>query len=341
MAHPTRRFVPATLGAIHPRYGTPYVAVLCNAAVLTLLVAAVSLIRHPPAADGATGATGAAPLLFGVLGSVLCTHMHQVLRKFCIKSPAALRRAQLFFDNCASTCWLLGCAAAETVCRGGTVDGGATGVDGAGGRTFGEIYAASHPAAAVAGGQVEMWTLIELIEHGLSGGTAGAGMASPHASRSATCSGPMIASFGAEGAAGGGNGGGIAGWLAYAPLLVPSVLLPLLFAAVRCDAVTGSNATTNPAANGKGLKAWCCAKGPTGLPRGAIVGGFQLFFIIGGWPLFFSPLFCWLCLSPPQHFLSHYSTLWTHLASVPTLIFATFVCAHLSVERMTQAPKGR
>ena len=39
MAHPTRRFVPATLGAIHPRYGTPYVAVLCNAAVLTLLVA--------------------------------------------------------------------------------------------------------------------------------------------------------------------------------------------------------------------------------------------------------------------------------------------------------------
>ena len=252
--------------------------------VLTLLVAAVSLIRHPPSVDGAEGGTGAAPLLFGVLGSILCTHMHQLLRKFCIKSSAALRRAQLFFDNCASTCWLLGCAAAETVCGGG--GGGASdakiaGVSGEGGRTFGEIYAASHPAAVVAGGQVEMWTLIELIEHGLSGGTAG--IAPPHESGAAMCAGPMIATFGSEaaGGAGDGNGGGMAGWLALTPLLVPSVLLPLLFAAVRCDAVTGSGGANGAPPGSKGLKAWCCARGPTGLPRGAIVGGFQMFFIIG------------------------------------------------------------
>jgi hypothetical protein len=36
----------------------------------------------------------------------------------------------------------------------------------------------------------------------------------------------------------------MSGWVAFLPLLVPSVLLPLLFAAVRCDALTGSGSGT-------------------------------------------------------------------------------------------------
>ena len=310
--------------------------------------------------------------------------MHRFLRRFCIRSPAALRRAQLFCDrcshrssiepltsnsrnrspgwlagsswledravytdqwlphsffpsllvgvvlfwercSCASTCWLLGCVLAETTCSTYAPTAAADG----GGRTFAEIYAGSsisHPALKPAGsttgaeataaaanlstgglhegdsaGRLELWTLVELIEHGLGGATADIagpdsfGFAHGGPRGLASCNGPMVAALtgGDElaGAAFVGHGQGAGGttvttaaasWVTLAPLLVPSVLLPLLFAAIRCDAFTGgADGGGGGSAQSKGLLPWCQGRGPSGLPRGVVVGGFQLLFVTG------------------------------------------------------------
>lgn len=252
--------------------------------LLALIVATGSLIQHPPAL-GSSGVgirdvdhaavhsepnrTGAAPLLFGILGSMAFTHMHRVLRRFCVRSPSVLRRAQLFGDSCASTCWLVGCAAAETACGAHTSAGT--------GRTFAEIYAASaYPMMqqSLNGSNLELWTLVELIEHGLGGATAD--IAHPAAGgMAASCNGPMIALTGNdfnEGAGGEQGQRGITAWATLLPLLVPSVLLPLLFAAVRCDAFNGvESGSTSTTGKQRGVMQWCTRRGPSGLPRGVVV----------------------------------------------------------------------
>ena len=275
--------------------------------LLVLLAATGSLIQHPPSpttlalqnthGDGVSqfaqgqelNRTGAAPLLFGVLGSIAFSHMHRVLRRFCVRSPGVLRRARLFCDSCASTCWLLGCAAAETAC-GTYMRAGA-------GRTFADIYAASsYPMShrAITGSDagtkkhLELWTVVELIEHGLGGATADI---AAHGTRHSgtgqmslgSCSGPMIALADNEVEAHRDDfqqGGQVAitttraGWVTLAPLLVPSVLLPLLFAAVRCDAFSNDSvpieggSRTGPT---RGMLQWCKRRGPSGLPRAVVV----------------------------------------------------------------------
>lgn len=279
--------------------------------LLALLAATSSLIRHPPLlveSDGRNGVsardvvrqeafaeTGAAPLLVGIVASVAFTHMHRLLRRLGVRNRSVLRRAQLFCDSCSSTCWLLGCAAAETAC-------GTYGRPGSG-RSFAEIYAASvYPATSqkplnVSGGtegRIELWTLVELIEHGLGGATAdisaAPGMDQPAVSAMATasCNGPMIALTGYESVDAIGNSqqqkqaGSDAGlsWVTLAPLLVPSVLLPLLFAVIRCDAFNSDTSSASAASGigpvadtykGRGIAGWCKRRGPSGLPRGIVV----------------------------------------------------------------------
>ena len=260
--------------------------------LVALIAATGSLIQHPPglgssgigirdrsgedhdAVHAESSRTGAAPLLFGILGSMIFTHMHRMLRRFCVRSPSVLRRAQLFGDGCASTCWLVGCAAAETAC--GTYTTAGTG------RTFAEIYAASaYPTMQqpLNGSSVELWTLVELIEHGLGGATADIYPARVHRSAAggmaASCNGPMIALTSSdfnEGVGGEQGQQGITAWMTLLPLLVPSVLLPLLFAAVRCDAFNGVESGGTPATSKqRGVVHWCTRRGPSGLPRGFVV----------------------------------------------------------------------
>jgi hypothetical protein len=262
--------------------------------LLALIAATGSLLQHPPSLmpdwsnvehSGESSRTGAAPLLFGILGSSIFTHMHRVLRRFCVRNPGVLRRAQLFCDGCASTCWLLGCAAAETAC--GTYRRAGSG------RTFAEIYAASaYPSQqslngsnASAEGPLELWTVVELIEHGLGGVTADIAAPGEHqpvagGMGAASCNGPMVALTNSdfEGVSNdhkeqrGSND--TTGWAILLPLLVPSVLLPLLFAAVRCDAFSGTETGSAPAAGrhrSTGIVQWCKRRGPSGLPRGVVV----------------------------------------------------------------------
>ena len=258
------------------------------------MAATCSLMQHPPSTPDwrdvkhsaehvESSRTGAAPLLFGILGSIVFSHMHRVLRRFCVRNPGVLRRAQLFCDSCASTCWLLGCAAAETACGTYTRAGA--------GRTFAEIYAASaypshqslNESNVRTTAHLELWTLVELIEHGLGGATADIAAPGTHQPAAggmgtASCNGPMIALTGSdfEGVDHKGRQGinDTAGWATLLPLLVPSLLLPLLFAAVRCDAFHGTEGESPPPAarqRRKGFVQWCKRRGPSGLPRGVVV----------------------------------------------------------------------
>ena len=235
--------------------------------LLALIAAGVSLLSNPPAAEGADAAS--LPLLLGVAGAVVCNHMHRIVRRCCLRSPAALRRIRLLCDGLASACWLLGCAQAERGCSRLAVGGGGK----TAARSFGDLYTASDPHAVLGkepdgakADDVELWTLVELVEHGLGGGVpAGA------AADGGLCGGPMVM--------GGVEGSG--GVLVGATLCVPAVLLPLLFAAVRCDAFSGG-LVGGPAASQPVLsRGWCTSTGPSGWPRGMVVGGFQLLFVGG------------------------------------------------------------